>query len=52
LKKKMFICQKLLDTLLFRLIRFAPESFDGIFCLRWNYSPLKREGCPVAGRPS
>ena len=51
LKLKTFIYQKLLDTLLFRLIRFCPESFDGIFCLRWNYSPLKRKGRPVAGWP-
>jgi hypothetical protein len=21
------------------------------FAFRWNYSPLKREGCPVAGWP-
>jgi len=29
LKLKAFIYQKLLDTFLFRLIRFCTESFDG-----------------------
>jgi hypothetical protein len=29
LKIKTFISQKLLDTSLFRLIRFCTESFDG-----------------------
>jgi len=27
------------------------ESFGGTLKLRWNYSPLKRKGRPVAGWP-
>jgi hypothetical protein len=41
LKIKAFILEKFLDTAFQRLIRFFPESSDGVLNLRWNYSPLK-----------
>jgi hypothetical protein len=50
LKTKLFISQKILDTHLLWLIRFSPESFDGLK-LRWNYSPLKEKAAHVAGWP-
>jgi hypothetical protein len=51
LKIKAFIYEKSLDTPLFRLIRFCPESFDGLCLPLELFSLEKREGRPVAGRP-
>lgn len=45
LKLKTFISNKLLDTPLFRLIRFSPESFDGI-CLPLELFSLEKKRSP------
>src|SRR5215472_3379669 len=49
LKTKVFIIKKSLDTAFPPLIRFLPESSDGISNHRWNYSPLKEKAVSVAG---
>ena len=51
LKQKAFIIQKFLDTAFRRPIRFRQKVLMVFSELRWNYSRLKREGRPVAGRP-
>jgi hypothetical protein len=48
LKINVFISQKSLDTPVFRLIRFCQKVLT-VFCLRWNYSPLKEEAALLPG---
>ena len=51
LKTKAFIVEKFLDTAFPPKIRFRQKVLMVISNLRWNYSPLKRRGRPVAGWP-
>jgi hypothetical protein len=47
LKTKVSILEKFLDTTFHWPIRFRQKVLMAFFEIRWNYSPLKREGRPL-----